>query len=84
VYCDPPYKGTAGYLKSFDHDKFWKWVVKQTEPVFVSEYNAPKEIKVIAAFHKKTRLSSKGTTLAPSEKVFGNSAAEKAVLDGQA
>ena len=75
IYCDPPYKGTAEYLGSFNHEKFWDWVRCQTEPVFVSEYQAPKDIKVIAAINKKTRLSAKGVTDAPPEKLFGNAAA---------
>ena len=75
VYCDPPYKGTTGYLSSFDHDRFWNWVRRQNNPVFVSEYEAPQDIKTIAAFNKKTRLSAKGMTDTKPEKLFGNDAA---------
>ena len=80
IYCDPPYKNTAGYLGSFNHEKFWTWVRVQTEPVFVSEYTAPADIKVLMAVNKKTRLSAKGMTDAPPEKVFGNEAAAKVVF----
>ena len=51
IYCDPPYKGTAGYATgSFDHDKFWQWCRDMSDSghiVFVSEYNAPDDFKCI-------------------------------------
>lgn len=77
IYCDPPYKNTAGYINHFDHEKFWSWVIKQEEPVFVSEYQAPKELKAVMAFNKHTRMSSKGMTNAPPEKLFANAAGVK-------
>jgi DNA adenine methylase len=61
IYCDPPYKGTAGYLSDFDHDKFWDWARSQPYPVFVSEYTAPKDIKTVAAFYKRETLSQSKT-----------------------
>ncbi len=80
IYCDPPYKGTAKYLGEFDHDKFWQWVMDRKEPVYVSEYTAPKHVKVVMAFHKNTRLSLKGCTPTDSiEKVFANEAGVKAL-----
>ena len=81
VYCDPPYKGTADYIASFDHDKFWDWVRIQANPVFVSEYNAPKDIKVIMAVNRKDRLSTSRTNFV--EKVFGNAAATESVKIGK-
>lgn len=43
VYCDPPYFGTTGYSKIFNHTMFWGWVRKTSEHsvVLVSEYDAP-------------------------------------------
>lgn len=41
IYCDPPYRGTAGYLKEFDIESFDKWVLNNNKTVFISEYNAP-------------------------------------------
>ena len=70
VYCDPPYKGTAGYTRSFDHDRFWEWVRECPHPVYVSEYTAPPDIKTVAAFrHKKTNSQ---TTTDSVEKLFWN------------
>ncbi len=77
IYCDPPYKGTAEYLNKFDHDKFWQWVREQKNPVFVSEYQAPQDIKTIIAIrHKKTNSQ---TTTDSVEKLFGNDAAMRAL-----
>ena len=70
VYCDPPYKGTTGYTRSFDHDRFWEWVRECPHPVYVSEYTAPPDIKTVAAFrHKKTNSQ---TTTDSVEKLFWN------------
>ncbi len=79
IYCDPPYKGTAEYLGSFDHEKFWDWVRKQNEPVFVSEYSAPQDMRVIMALNHKKSLSGLGSSTASVEKIYGNAAAIAAI-----
>jgi len=79
IYCDPPYKGTAKYLSDFDHDKFWEWVMDQKDPVFVSEYAAPKTAHVIIAINKQARLAGTGPTDSV-EKMFANDAGKKAIL----
>lgn len=45
IYCDIPYEGTEVYgaSKNFDYRSFYDWCEKQSEPVFVSSYNLPKE-----------------------------------------
>ncbi len=79
IYCDPPYKGTADYITPFNHDKFWQWVRTNPHPVFVSEYQAPPDMKTIMAINKKTTLSSKGMTATKPEKLFGNNAAVRII-----
>jgi len=70
IYCDPPYKNTFGYTKSFDHDSFWQWVRSCPHPVYVSEYSAPDDIKTIAAFrHSKTNSKTRTQSV---EKLFWN------------
>ena len=81
IYCDPPYKNTNGYVSEFDHDIFWEWAMDQKEPVFVSEYVAPKNVNVIMAFHKKSNMSATMITNSV-EKVFGNSSAMKILKSG--
>ena len=47
IYCDPPYKNTAGYGFDFDHEIFYKWCldrVAEGHLVFISEYNSPFEL----------------------------------------
>lgn len=80
IYCDPPYKGTVGYITTFDHEEFWEWVRNQAEPVFVSEYAAPKDIKVLMAFNHKKSLAHKGSSTDSVEKLFGNAAAQKLMI----
>lgn len=80
IYCDPPYKGTTNYIVCFDHEKFWDWVRIQKFPVFISEYDAPKDIKTIMVINKKTRLSCKGMTDTKPEKLFGNDLAHSLIL----
>lgn len=76
IYCDPPYKNTAGYITSFNHEKFWEWVVRQKEPVFVSEYQAPPNVNTLMALNHKKSLSQNNRTNSV-EKLFGNNAAEE-------
>lgn len=50
IYCDPPYRDTAGYQNTIDHKDFWEWCrkkVKQGHKVFVSEYSAPDDFRCI-------------------------------------
>jgi len=78
IYCDPPYRGAEGYLNVFDHDKFWEWVMDQKNPVFVSEYAAPKTAHIIMAINKQAWLASAGRTDSV-EKMFANDAGKKAM-----
>ena len=62
IYCDPPYMGTEGYERGvrFDHAKFWDWVrmmSKKGHHVYVSEYNAPSDFKVVWSAKKKDGLA---------------------------
>ena len=56
IYCDPPYRGTMGYLCDFDHDRFYEWAERQTN-IFISEYSMPSEFKCIAERSHRSRLS---------------------------
>jgi DNA adenine methylase len=43
IYCDPPYRGTTGYKRPFDHELFDRRVAKWSNftTVLVSEYSFP-------------------------------------------
>ena len=44
VYCDPPYKGVAGYNNNdFNSDEFYEWVRTREYPIYFSEYQAPED-----------------------------------------
>lgn len=43
IYCDIPYKYTAGYLYDFDYDRFFDWAANHKTPVFISEFNISDE-----------------------------------------
>jgi len=72
IYCDPPYKDTTDYSTNFDHSKFWEtirqWSKKNT--VFVSEYTAPKDFKVVSKAEKYMSLSGSGSSSIRTEKLF--------------
>ncbi len=73
IYCDPPYSGTAEYKEgAFDHVAFWHWCREQTKPVFISEYSAPADFKVIAEFKHMSLLSAVNKANITVEKVFWN------------
>lgn len=60
VYCDPPYKGTTGYLHKIDHTGFWEWCRTQCRDnecsVFVSEYEAPPDYLCAAAISHRANI----------------------------
>lgn len=72
IYCDPPYRGTEGYSKSkrFDHDRFYAWALRQTVPVFVSEYDMPEDFVEVAAWNKLCAMSPTSNSLRTTEKLF--------------
>jgi len=72
IYCDPPYLGTAEYQEGgFDHNQFYKWCLENLNPVFVSEYNMPKEFIKIANFEHRSTLSAKSNNLV-TENLYWN------------
>lgn len=70
IYCDIPYRGTVGYGVDFDHEAFYDWCEKQSQPVFISEYWMPEErFKCIAEFNHTNTFSSSGNKKV-TERVF--------------
>ncbi len=74
IYCDIPYKGTnryAGKGRDFDHDRFYEWALRQTQPIFISSYDMPKEdFKVIAEYSRTDTLSATNNSLRVTERIF--------------
>ena len=74
IYCDIPYKGTnkyAGKGADFDYDRFYEWALRQTQPIFISSYDMPKEdFKVIAEYSRTDTLSATNNSLRVTERIF--------------
>ena len=83
VYCDIPYKGTAGYSNSFSHDEFFDWASEQKSPVFVSEYEIKdKRFFLLKEISKRTTFSSGGLKNTPViERMYGNEMAYELIRD---
>ena len=73
IYCDPPYQGTAEYKENkFNHIEFWEWARQKSKkyPVFISEYQSPKDFKKILQFSRKSTLHGGKNKSQPDECLF--------------
>lgn len=72
IYCDIPYKGTADYNCTFDHEKFYQWArntAKMGYRTFISEYDMPSDFTLVANKRHLSILSSTSNN-AVTEKLF--------------
>ena len=70
VYCDPPYEGTAGYGRGFDHEAFWQWCRTRNFPVYISEYRAPEDFISVWSKEKRRLFSSSNLSANTIEHLF--------------
>lgn len=71
IYCDIPYRNTGTYNEdAFDYDKFYNWALKQTEPIFISEYNMPSDFVCIAERNKLSSMSPTSNSTKSIERIF--------------
>lgn len=73
IYCDPPYKGTTGYMDRFDHDTFYEWCqVKAGEGhvIFLSEYSAPEMFECVFEKEVSSNLTVRGKGKKKTEKLY--------------
>lgn len=72
IYCDIPYRNTREYRNdTFDHDAFYKWALRQTAPLFISEYWMPEEEFVcVAEFERASTFSATNNSLRKIERIF--------------
>jgi DNA adenine methylase len=73
IYCDPPYRDTTKYSKSFDHDKFYDWcrsVSKLGHVIFVSEYWMPDDFKEVWSKTVNSSLTKDTGSKKAVEKLF--------------
>lgn len=58
IYCDIPYANTAKYKHPFDYERFYLWAERQEIPIYISEYEMPKDRFVcVAEKEKKCKFS---------------------------
>lgn len=73
VYCDPPYEGTSEYREGgFNHAEFWEWVrvASKKNVVYVSEYAAPSDFKLILRFPQNSTYAGGVNKGQPDECLF--------------
>ena len=70
VYCDPPYAGTEGYGRGFDHEAFWQWCRTRDFPVYVSEYRAPEDFISVWSKEKRRLFNSSNLSANAIEHLF--------------
>ena len=74
IYCDPPYKNTREYRHNkdvFDMEAFYKFCERQTQPIFISEYDMPKDrFKSVFSIEKRQNLHHLGSGDIKQEHLF--------------
>ena len=72
IYCDIPYRGTDRYSKAgFDHERFYSWAERQTEPVIISEYDMPAgRFICMDEIKKLCTLNANNNSLKKNERLF--------------
>jgi len=74
IYCDPPYKNTAGYNILFDTENFLNWAAIQNEAVFISEYDiSDTRFKLIKTIKKIQLLNNLNNEV--NENIYANQCA---------
>lgn len=75
LYCDPPYKGTAGYNGGgFDHEAFYTWAEARAEEgfkVYISEYDMPAD-RFLCVWCKNvaSRIAANGKSNTAAERLY--------------
>ena len=70
IYCDIPYKGTDGYSSEFDYEAFYDWCMRQTVPVYISEYNMPEDRFRIVAEREHRSSLAQGSRTKTVERIY--------------
>lgn len=70
IYCDIPYANTAKYKHLFDYEQFYLWAERQEIPIYISEYQMPKERFVCVAEKEKRCKISATTSKITIERIF--------------
>lgn len=81
VYCDPPYKGTAGYaVGEFNSEEFYGWCRACPNIVLISEYDMPKDFVLLAEWDLASQGGGNKNTKTTVERLFCNKDVQKLSL----
>lgn len=70
IYCDIPYLNTDKYKHPFDYERFYLWAERQEIPIYISEYQMPKDRFVCVAEKEKRCKISATTSKIIIERIF--------------
>ena len=70
IYCDIPYANTTKYKYPFDYERFYTWAERQETPIYISEYQMPKDRFVCVAEKEKRCKLSSTTNKITIERIF--------------
>lgn len=70
IYCDIPYANKAKYKHSFDYERFYLWAERQEIPIYISEYQMPKDRFICVAEKEKKCKFSDTTSKITIERIF--------------
>ena len=70
IYCDIPYLNTNKYKYSFDYERFYLWSERQEIPIYISEYQMPKDRFICVAEKEKRCKLSSTTNKITIERIF--------------
>ena len=71
IYCDIPYLNTNKYKYPFDYERFYLWAERQEIPIYISEYQMPKDRFVcVAEKEKRCTYSSTNNSKIAIERIF--------------
>lgn len=71
IYCDIPYANKAKYKHSFDYERFYLWAERQEVPIYISEYEMPKDRFIcVAEKEKRCTFSSTNNSKVAIERIF--------------
>ena len=70
IYCDIPYANTEKYKHLFDYERFYLWAERQEIPIYISEYEMPKDRFVCVAEKEKKCKFAPTTNKITIERIF--------------
>lgn len=74
IYCDPPYLAAREYKhnkEAFDHEALYLFCERQTQPIFISEYDMPEDrFFCIAEFDRVSTFSATNNSKRVVEKIY--------------